>query len=163
MPSCRHIRTARTLITSAALVVAAAPLAMAQTSSSSATARLAATVVNPCTKQYVSLAGSTPLIATENFVPEGVRVDLAAGVTNVTGAAFAAVATKYYMSDPGRRTYFVSPGPQSLQLGFTDVQLTANTPNGIWRLTVAVQANIDYRSVITSASVKPVSSTCQAY
>ena len=140
---------------------AVSPAVMAQTSTSStATARIAATVVNPCTRQYVTVAGSTALSAAETVEGTGRLSVQLNGVTRATGAAFSSAGTKYAMAESDGVTVF-STGPEPIDVTFTSKLAAAGpTRTDRWRLAITVKASVDQYGHITSASVAPAGTVC---
>jgi hypothetical protein len=150
--------TMRTVLASSAVaaLLAVPSAALAQTStSSSATARIATTVVNPCTKQYVSISGSTAVTVTEAVDGNGQLTAALTGATKAIGAAFSSAGTKYPMAETDGVTMF-STGPEPIELTFmSKLAATGPTRGDRWRLAVNIKASVDQFGHITAASVVP--------
>jgi hypothetical protein len=158
-----HHRTVRIALFStflgAALTVASPAFAQSETSST-ATPRIAATVVNPCTKQYVSIAGTTSLVVRELVDGNGQLTADVTGLTKATGAAFSSAGTKYAMSQSDGVT-LLSTSPEAIEVSFmSKVSATGPARGDNWRLTLTIKAAVDQFGRITSASAVPSGTVC---
>jgi hypothetical protein len=150
----------------AALLFAAAALAVPATATAQTRtltlgkAALAATVVNPCTKAYVSVSGSTILGVLETTDASAALSLSLVSLTNATGSAFSATVTKYSFSESAELSAW-SPSPEPLPFAYT-VNLLGKgaTAADRWILRINVTVAIDVNGKITSASTAPAGTVC---
>jgi hypothetical protein len=144
-----------------AALLAFAGTAIAQTSTSATgKAALATTVVDPCTKQYVSVAGSTALSVTEDVSASGALSFKLLGVTGATGAAFSATSTKYTFSESAEMQV-ITLGPRPIDVSIvTKLYAAGATTADRWVLRILLSVSADQFGNITAATAKPVGTVC---
>jgi len=158
-------RTLSVLIAAVAALSWQAP-ASAQTDTYAKVApRLAATVVNPCTRQYVNVSGTTTLSVSEAVDETGRLKFVLSAATNLTGTnatstMLSNTATSYSFTEienvVGRAT-----AAQPLELGFdSKMQARGSTAGDRWGLAVRIKVAIDEFGTITAASVTPGPTRC---
>ena len=122
--------------------------------------RLAATVLNPCTKQYVTISGTTTLSVAEEVNGHGALTFVLSAATNATGAAFGSTATKYSFTEI-ESVVARATAAQAMEVGFdSKLQARGSTAGDRWGLAVRIRLTVDEFGRITAASVTPGPSRC---
>lgn len=122
--------------------------------------RLAATVLNPCTKQYVTLSGTTTLSVAEEVDAHGALTFVLSAATSATGAAFGSTATKYAFTEI-ENVVARATEKQAMEVGFdSKLQARGSAPGDRWGVAVRIKLIVDEFGRITAASVTPGPSRC---
>jgi hypothetical protein len=158
-------RTLSVLIAAVAALTWQTPASAQTETYAKAAPRLAATVLNPCTAQYVNVSGTTNLSVSEAVDVNGRLKFVLSAATNLTGTNAASTllsnpATSYSFTEietvVGRAT-----AAQPLELGFdSKMQARGSTAGDRWGLAVRIKVTIDEFGTITSASVTPGPTRC---
>ena len=149
------------ILSLAAATLAVPATATAQTRTLSlGKAALAATVVNPCTKAYVSVSGSTVVSVLETTDASAALTLSTLSLTNATGAAFAATSTRYSFSESAEMSAW-APSAQAFPITYTTNLLGKGaTAADRWILRINVTVSVDVHGTIVSASTAPAGTVC---
>jgi len=153
-------RTLSVLIVAVAALTWQSPASAQTETTATAAPRLAATVLNPCTQQYVSVAGTTTVSVSEAVDANGDLTFVLSATTNATGAVFSNTATKYAFTEI-ENVVAHAAAPEALEVGFQSKLMTrGSTAGDRWGLAVRIKVAVDQFGKITAASVAPGLTRC---
>jgi len=135
--------------------------ASAQTSTAvSASAPISATVLNPCTNQYVTLSGSALFSVTEAVAGTGELKARFAVVLRATGTVAGDTSATYSFSESENVSVFAA-APQALEIGFLSKMNTRGaTLTDRWRVRMQLRVGVNAAGQITATSTNAAATVC---